>query len=1047
MTETEPKKIAFLIDEHSLQNNVSLDTVKLAIMRLLIYYHSILQPNSVVWSFRFFSTSCHYPNSGTRTFHSISEASLKEIETQYQERETAGSNSVTGHSNTPITYLKRVLTESLADFRWGTTDSPSQKDKKQENIDHYLHIITSCPYTESAMVDFYDPSVSFVDALAGTQDVFTQFLGTYKSRHISLNLIDTDKSMACKPRSKGIDRCIRTQFESIMLQFGGQYLPLEMLTKKYSTYGYDFLSEFITHLPSTRFPKKIIQPLATSPVWSGEFKTKSLQNLGDFSLYHAHKVKERDTSIFLYVEEIVMEGTLHRKQVVPAWIIKDQPQINPGFFLCCVNGDKWGFRNLLKQLHQSQLVILAKLVPLDVFKGKIPVQKVVIEPVTTNVASVQLVDTKNFPHVLPVDTENGIEEYPIGCNINNLITINPTEIMGNGSVDSLDMEPPSFLKDLMFKRERDDMPSIASPARNSILINLADTPTTSIVETINREYQDSYDDKTEEEEEEGHEEVIELPADINAFGKSLKSLYMEVLYRNKYPMSYTIEIIDNYIQHLVKYNHSKQDIVNQLYIYTLSNKDLNEKHANTIPNGWRQPFQHSTFEQVCLFDWWEGVKSKPSIEEKNWLITLKFKEAQLQVILYCFITKLLPDTNLHPEQDPADLAEKFFSQIVISHAIHRIDDFLQDKDRYEYHAVDFTDTAFMELLEDSFPDLNALVLKFREAVDMDETEDEAIEDQNQNIPARTIPTWDELNVSWAEKSKQRDVPKPPPSVSSLSSNRSRKKIPAPPKRQTSNLLDTFQKRSVSMEPKKKEVDRISEASKAADAKVLRSKVNGEATMKRKHGFLKSAKSPERVKPKSRLSTQESGTVVLRRTMTSPTTPTTPRTRRVRDWENNIFANFQEPCPSPSNNHLRRESIEYSHYDNHSLDMDQLGFSIPASPNRSARPKTPQSTPKRYKKIFTQSIHGGRQHHYEESESMKIPITSLEPEETTPKTSMRRKKSMGVDQVRPSRNLTSQFEAMRDVSPENSHASSQTNSVTNHDFWKSDFPSIALPEED
>jgi hypothetical protein len=349
----------------------------------------------------------------------------------------------------------------------------------------------------------------------------------------------------------------------------------------------------------------------------------------------------------------------------------------------------------------------------------------------------------------------------------------------------------------------------------------------------------------------------------------------------------------------------------------------------------------------------------------------------------------------------------------------------------------------------SFPDLNALVLKFREAVDMDETEDEAMDHQEKKtpgrtkIPNRTIPTWEELVASWADQRKESDVPKPPATVSSVTSNRSLKKIPPLPKRQKSNPLDAFKKRTVSMEPKNKELDKTSEASRAADAKVLRSKINGEATMKRKHGFLKSAKSPTRARANSRLSTQESGTVVLRRVIPPPTTPTTPRTRRLRDWENNIFSNFQEPCPSPSNNSIRRESIEYSHYDDASLDINPIEFSIPGSPTRSPRPKTPQSTPKRYKKIWTQGINNGRQHHYEESESMKIPITCLEAEETTPRTSGRRRKSVGVDQVRPSRNLTLQFEAMRDISLEDAHGGLQASSSKFQDFWASDTPSIAF----
>jgi hypothetical protein len=326
------------------------------------------------------------------------------------------------------------------------------------------------------------------------------------------------------------------------------------------------------------------------------------------------------------VEDIVMEGTLHRKQAVPAWIVKDQPQINPGFFLCCVNGDKWGFRNLLKQLHHSQLVILAKLIPLDGFKNGVPVRKVLIEPVTTNVASVQLVNTKNFPHLLNADTMDsiGIDEYPIGCDINKLLSINTLEFSDMNGVYNLGMEPPSVWRDLFDKRKEDDMSSVASPARKNALTSIADTPATSIAETINRDYHDNYPDEMEMEEE--VEEIIELPAHVDAFEKSLHMLYMEVMYENKYPMVHTIQIIDTWIQHLVDNNHSQQDIVNQLYSHTLSIQDLKEKHTSSIPQLLKHPPQNMSFEQNFLLEWWEGVKSRPSYEKNDWLTTLKFKE-------------------------------------------------------------------------------------------------------------------------------------------------------------------------------------------------------------------------------------------------------------------------------------------------------------------------------------------------------------------------------------------------------------------------------------
>lgn len=81
--------------------------------------------------------------------------------------------------------------------------------------------------------------------------------------------------------------------------------------------------------------------------------------------------------------------------------------------------------------------------------------------------------------------------------------------------------------------------------------------------------------------------------------------------------------------------------------------------------------------------------------------------ARLQVMLYCFITRLVADSPAGViKRDPCEQAERFFKRIVILYSYHDINEFLTELDSEDgpeainrRDPADMNDFAFMSLLE------------------------------------------------------------------------------------------------------------------------------------------------------------------------------------------------------------------------------------------------------------------------------------------------------------------------------------------------------------
>lgn len=69
-------------------------------------------------------------------------------------------------------------------------------------------------------------------------------------------------------------------------------------------------------------------------------------------------------------------------------------------------------------------------------------------------------------------------------------------------------------------------------------------------------------------------------------------------------MENSLIIIDQWITHLLKCNHTIQDIISTLYDYTMPIQDLEEKYRIQLTNG------SSKLEQAHLDDWWRQVKNR-----------------------------------------------------------------------------------------------------------------------------------------------------------------------------------------------------------------------------------------------------------------------------------------------------------------------------------------------------------------------------------------------------------------------------------------------------
>lgn len=95
-------------------------------------------------------------------------------------------------------------------------------------------------------------------------------------------------------------------------------------------------------------------------------------------------------------------------------------------------------------------------------------------------------------------------------------------------------------------------------------------------------------------------------------------------------MDNTIIHINKCVDHLLKNDHNRQDIISTIFDYTMPLADLDIKHHNEIPNAKRAPSSgNCTLEQSYQYQWWQKVKSKHHISpdfERMSCVALKLRE-------------------------------------------------------------------------------------------------------------------------------------------------------------------------------------------------------------------------------------------------------------------------------------------------------------------------------------------------------------------------------------------------------------------------------------
>ncbi|GAA5802715.1 hypothetical protein HPULCUR_008189 [Helicostylum pulchrum] len=1028
-----PTKVVFLIDEESLMrpDGISLEQLKLTIVRILLFYYSC-QPN-ILWGYRFFSTKTRYGSSSIRQFYTLSNDTFNTIQEEYEKRNAERKSTVV--LGTPFMRIKQVLKEAIGDFQWEHMDCTTSRNK---NSKHYVYVLTDCPASLSDINTFFvSPNQEEVTNLMPCaayfqqtkEDLATTLLDSYTRRQISINLIDTTYNVpAINPEALLVDRMIYQGFQSCFDQFNGKFIQFHSLIKNYSIYGHSFVAEFTSLLPNP-LVKRDKKPIA--PAWKGPFKTKLGKCIGDFVLFPSQRDEFYKANTLFFISEIRTYGIVHASQFSLSWLLEEKGvEPNHDYRFTFENGDSARlFHTLLDELYATQSILIAELIPMAGYEEMS--RKVCIEPFSRSCASFRLLNIQNLPNTIQLGPVRLDQDYPIGTFTfgTNLTAELPVPLNQDSATAQLNIDPPSFIKKMNIEKN-----------------------TNLIKEKLN---------VNNSQVEECVEKIIQLPANVNMMGKALKKLYLELLYTQNVSSFVTtgedtvennLIIIDQWIKHLLKNNYTKQEIISTLFDYTMTLEDLDVKYKN----GFSQSFKRDSnaLEQTYVSEWWDNVKNRSASHsnfEKMSCTILKLKEARIQVILYCFIARLMNDLLANTiKRNPLELAENFFKKTVLPYALHDITDFLTEIDSDEGSSAvarrdpaDLNDYVFMQLLEKCFTDLPSLTSKFKDNVGMDdmssftsspsrmeEVGDEFLEDDSQLIamplsPPPPLPTPPPLKEAYQPQrhllkraQSDRSLPKgthsdnlhlskpdhrksTPSSLAALSKY-SKPLLPIPMQRASSNSkLDGLHKRMIhvpSSTTKAAEIKR-GEAAQEAIAKVNRSSVNGRPTMKRTGSFTKSAQSPKRVKRHASMLSTDTNSVVLRRE-NIPDPQTTPRTSLNRHLGTNLFAEYSETCLSPS---FRTTDDDESR---HSQEYVQSEY-----PQGST---TPQGTATRFKKMM--NITPNRDGEDEEEDEFSVPRDEFESIQLpyTPRTAARRAKDrMDRSQISVGRNLTPKFQNIFD----------------------------------
>lgn len=502
---TTPTKVAFLIDEQSLmrEDGITLEQLKLSIMRTLIFYHSQLEPQEILWGYRFFSTQTRYASESIRHFYSMTEESFYAIEAEYRKREN--DRQTTSTLGTPIMRIKQVLKEAIGDFQWENTDLCTTVPVK-----HYMYLLTDCPTNTNELHQFFVspneegkqgsfPALYRPYFQQTKEDLVSTLSQSYTQRQISLSIVNTRfQFKPNNPMEQLTEQIIRQGFTSCSQQFDGNYIVFKLLIRNYNVYGHSFVSEFANILPHAQYT----QPVCQIPVWKGPFKTKLGKSLGNFALFPSIKNETYQANTLAFISEIRTRCILHASQFSPSWLLKDNP-VDPDYDykLTYEPGESPHLINaVLDELFSTQSVLIAELVPMAGYEELC--RKVSIEPFSRSSASLRFLNIQDLPNTIRLNQVVMDEEYPIGSFITGtrLSRSLPKTSSPETRHLKLSIEVPSFIKKMLQSKKSEALKG-KRPIRS-----------------------------IQPKKEEHVEKIIQLPTSVHMMEKELKKLYLEMLY-------------------------------------------------------------------------------------------------------------------------------------------------------------------------------------------------------------------------------------------------------------------------------------------------------------------------------------------------------------------------------------------------------------------------------------------------------------------------------------------------------------------------------------
>lgn len=515
-----PTKVVFLIDEQCLMRpeGISLDQLKLSIVRVLLFYYAQPEQQNILWGYRFFSTKTRYAATSIRHFYTMSEDSFDSIRVEYEKRETERQN--TASLGTPYMRIKQVLKEAIGDFQWENTDYCTTTNTANK---HYVYVFTECPANLKDVDRFFISSSSsnpdqndeaeaktsltpstFPTYIQQTkEELATTLLQSYSQRQISISLIDTNfKVQLNNPEEKLIDRMISQGFQSCIHQFNGNYIEFTKLIRNYNVYGHSFISEFTNLLPNQYVKNQLQQPQI--PAWKGPFKTKLGKSIGNFDIFPSQRNGFYQASTLAFISEIRTHRIVHASQFSLSWLVEDsRVEPNHDYRLTIEHGESPEiFHTILDQLYATQSILIAELIPMVGYEELST--KVCIEPFSRASASLRILNIQNLPnHLVQLSDVVVDTDYPIGSFIEGTMLQLDLPAKDDHILQTqINLDAPHFIKKMVMARNTDTI----------------------------KEKIDVNNPQQQQKKEEYVEKIIQLPANVNIMGKALKKLYLELLY-------------------------------------------------------------------------------------------------------------------------------------------------------------------------------------------------------------------------------------------------------------------------------------------------------------------------------------------------------------------------------------------------------------------------------------------------------------------------------------------------------------------------------------